>query len=87
MKGSLRPLNQIYPIGHLKIQNGDHLKMAAILHLQVGVGPKKIIKSNDMNAIGVLLSVLMATGTIFCSCVAIWKFKKAPFFKMAAILH
>ena len=54
--------------------------MAAILHLQVGVGPKKIIKSNDMNAIGVLLSVLMATGTFLQLCSHL-KIQRGAFFQ------
>ena len=46
-------------------------KMATILHLQVGVVPKEIINSADLNDLGVLLYVLKATGIISCSFVAI----------------
>ena len=43
------------------------IKMATILHLQVGVVPKKIINLADLNDLGVLLYVLKATGIISCS--------------------
>ena len=36
------------------------------------VGPKKIVKSADLNDLGVLLYVLKATEIISCSFVAIW---------------
>jgi len=47
------------------------VKMAAMLHLQVGVGPKKIINMADLNDLDVLLYVLKATGIISSSLVAI----------------
>ena len=55
------------------------VKMAAMLHLQVGVGPKKIINMADWNDLDVLLYVLKATGIISSGLVAIWKSKMAPF--------
>jgi len=45
--------------------------MAAMLHLQVGVGPKKIINMADLNDLDVLLYVLKATGIISSSLVTI----------------
>ena len=44
--------------------------MAAIMHLQVGVGPKTIINSSDLYDLGVLLYVLKAGGIIYYGYVA-----------------
>ena len=60
-------------------------KMAAILHLQVGVGPKKNNNIGRFEWSWCPFICLKATGIIYCSFVAIWKIQNDAILKKGAI--